>query len=206
MREKLYTGKTLQEVEKLAVTDLDVCKDDMYFDVLSDDNTPIEEFQINVIVDANPVKKGKDFLENFLKEANIYGFVERKMRDNVVEYSISTEDANGVLIGHNSQTLASLQFLTSLIVNQYYDRETENGLIVKVDVGGYRKKRDEKLEKMATRIAREVAKTKIPVNLHFMNAYERKVIHNKLSDWRDVTTHSEGVEPRRFIVIEPKQK
>lgn len=206
MREKLYTGKTLQEVEKLAVTDLGVCKDDMYFDVLSDDNTPIEEFQINVIVDANPVKKGKDFLENFLKEANIYGFVERKMRDNVVEYSISTEDANGVLIGHNSQTLASLQFLTSLIVNQYYDRETENGLIVKVDVGGYRKKRDEKLEKMATRIAREVAKTKIPVNLHFMNAYERKVIHNKLSDWRDVTTHSEGVEPRRFIVIEPKQK
>lgn len=206
MREKLYTGKTLQEVEKLAVADLGVCKDDMYFDVLSDDSTPIEEFQINVIVDANPVKKGKDFLENFLKEANIYGFVERKMRDNIVEYSISTEDANGVLIGHNSQTLASLQFLTSLIVNQYYDRETENGLIVKVDVGCYRKKRDEKLEKMATRIAREVAKTKIPVNLHFMNAYERKVIHNKLSEWRDVTTHSEGVEPRRYIVIEPKQK
>ena len=206
MKEKLYTGKTLQEVEELAVADLGVCKDDLYFDILSDDNAPLEESKINVIVDANPVKKGKDFLESFLKEANIYGFVERKMRDNIVEYSISTEDANGVLIGHNSQTLASLQFLTSLIVNQYFDRENENGLIVKVDVGGYRKKRDEKLEKMATRIAREVAKTKIPVNLHFMNAYERKVIHNKLSDWRDVTTHSEGVEPRRYIVIEPKQK
>lgn len=206
MKEKLYTGKTLQEVEELAVADLGVCKDDLYFDILSDDNAPLEESKINVIVDANPVKKGKDFLEGFLKEANIYGFVERKMRDNIVEYSISTEDANGVLIGHNSQTLASLQFLTSLIVNQYFDRENENGLIVKVDVGGYRKKRDEKLEKMATRIAREVAKTKIPVNLHFMNAYERKVIHNKLSDWRDVTTHSEGVEPRRYIVIEPKQK
>ena len=206
MKEKLYTGKTLQEVEELAVADLGVCKDDLYFDILSDDNAPLEESKINVIVDANPVKKGKDFLEGFLKEANIYGFVERKMRDNIVEYSISTEDANGALIGHNSQTLASLQFLTSLIVNQYFDRENENGLIVKVDVGGYRKKRDEKLEKMATRIAREVAKTKIPVNLHFMNAYERKVIHNKLSDWRDVTTHSEGVEPRRYIVIEPKQK
>ena len=206
MKEKLYKGKTLQEVEELVVADLGVCKDDLYFDILSPDGAPIEETEINVIVDANPVKKGKDFLENYLQAAGIYGFVERKMRDNVVEYSISTEDANGVLIGHNSQTLASLQFLTSLIVNQYYDRETENGLIVKVDVGGYRRKRDEKLEKMATRIAREVAKTKIPVNLHFMNAYERKVIHNKLSEWRDVTTHSEGVEPRRFIVIEPKQK
>lgn len=206
MKEKLYIGKTLEEVEQLAVTDLGVCKDDLYFDILSEDGKPVEETQINVIVDANPVKKGKDFLENFLKEADIYGFVERKMRDNVVEYSISTDDANGVLIGHNSQTLASLQFLTSLIVNQYYNRETENGLIVKVDVGGYRKKRDEKLEKMATRIAREVAKSKIPAKLRFMNAYERKVIHNKLSDWRDVTTHSEGVEPRRYIVIEPKQK
>ncbi len=206
MKEKLYIGKTIEEVEKLAVTDLGVCKDDLYFDILSEDGKPVEETEINVIVDANPVKKGKDFLENFLKEAEIYGFVERKMRDNVVEYSISTDDANGVLIGHNSQTLASLQFLTSLIVNQYYNRETENGLIVKVDVGGYRKKRDEKLEKMATRIAREVAKSKIPAKLRFMNAYERKVIHNKLSDWRDVTTHSEGVEPRRYIVIEPKQK
>lgn len=206
MKEKLYIGKTLEEVEQLAVTDLGVCKDDLYFDILSEDGKPVEETQINVIVDANPVKKGKDFLENFLKEADIYGFVERKMRDNVVEYSISTDDANGVLIGHNSQTLASLQFLTSLIVNQYYNRETENGLIIKVDVGGYRKKRDEKLEKMATRIAREVAKSKIPAKLRFMNAYERKVIHNKLSDWRDVTTHSEGVEPRRYIVIEPKQK
>ena len=206
MKEKLYKGKTLQEVEELVVADLGVCKDDLYFDILSPDGAPLEETEINVIVDANPVKKGKDFLENYLQAAGIYGFVERKMRDNVVEYSISTEDANGVLIGHNSQTLASLQFLTSLIVNQYYDREPENGLIVIVDVGGYRRKRDEKFEKMATRIAREVAKTKIPVNLHFMNAYERKVIHNKLSEWRDVTTHSEGVEPRRFIVIEPKQK
>ena len=122
MKEKLYIGKTLEEVEQLAVTDLGVCKDDLYFDILSEDGKPVEETQINVIVDANPVKKGKDFLENFLKEADIYGFVERKMRDNVVEYSISTDDANGVLIGHNSQTLASLQFLTSLIVNQYYNR------------------------------------------------------------------------------------
>ena len=62
--------------------------------------------------------------------------------------------------------LRILQFLTSLIVNQYYNRETENGLIVKVDVGGYRKKRDEKLEKMATRIAKEVAKNNILKDLY----------------------------------------
>lgn len=204
MKEKIYEGKTLQEVEALAVSELGVSKDDLYFDVLTEDNAPLEETKIHVMVDANPVKKGKDYLETYLQNANIMGFVERKMRDNTVEYGINTENANGMLIGKNSRTLVALQYLSSIIVNQYFDRENESGLIVKVDVGDYRKRRDENLEKMATRIAKDVAKTKVPVKLHYMNAYERKVIHNKLSDWRDVTTHSEGVEPQRYVIIEPK--
>lgn len=201
MKEKIYTGKTLAEVEELAVNELGVPKDDMYFDVISEDPG-----EIHVMVDANPVKKGKEFIETFLKNANILGFVERKMRDNVVEYCITTEDANAVLIGKNSKTLLALQYATSLVVNRYFDLETETGLIVKVDVGDYRKRRDEKLEKLAVRIAKEVAKTKIPVKLRAMNVYERKVIHTKLADWRDVTTHSEGVEPQRYLIIEPKSK
>lgn len=203
MKEKMYVASSLTEVEELAVKELGVAKDDMYFDVISEENN---EVQVHVMVDANPVKKGKDFLEKFLEEANILGFVERKMRDNVVEYCITTENANGLLIGKNSKTLSALQYITSLIVNQYFDPETENGLIVKVDIGDYRRRRDENLEKMATRIAKEVAKTKVPVKLNYMNAYERKVIHNKLSTWRDVTTHSEGVEPQRYLIIEPKNK
>ena len=203
MKEKMYVASSLQEVEERAVKELAVAKDDMYFDVISEKENEVE---VNVIVDANPVKKGKEFLEKFLENANILGFVERKMRDNVVEYCITTENANGLLIGKNSKTLSALQHMTSLIVNQYFDLENENGLIVKVDIGDYRRRRDENLEKMATRIAKEVAKTKIPVKLNYMNAYERKVIHNKLSTWRDVTTHSEGVEPQRYLIIEPKNK
>ena len=206
MKEKMYIGKSLEEIEELAVKELGVAKEDLYFDVISENAQTRDEVQVQVMVDANPVKKGKDFLENFLREGNIDGYVERKMRDNIVEYAITTADANGALIGHNSQTLAALQYVTSSIVNQYFDRETESGLIVKVDIGDYRKNRDEKLERMAVRIAREVAKTKIPVNLRYMNAYERKVIHTKLSTWKDVTTHSEGIEPRRYLVIEPKNK
>ena len=206
MKEKMYIGKSLEEIEELAVKELGVAKEDLYFDVISENAQTRDEVQVQVMVDANPVKKGKDFLENFLREGNIDGYVERKMRDNIVEYAITTADANGALIGHNSQTLAALQYVTALMVNQYVDRETESGLIVKVDIGDYRKNRDEKLERMAVRIAREVAKTKIPVNLRYMNAYERKVIHTKLSTWKDVTTHSEGIEPRRYLVIEPKNK
>lgn len=198
MKEKLYIGHTLTEVEDLAVKELGVPKEDMYFDEISDT-------EINVIVDANPVKKGKDFLETFLKNANILGFVERKMRDNVVEFSITTEDANAVLIGKNSKTLLALQYATSLVVNRYFDLDKESGLIVKVDVGDYRKKRDENLEKLAVRVAKEVARTKIPVKLRAMNVYERKVIHTKLADWKNVSTHSEGVDPNRCLIIEPKK-
>lgn len=204
MKEKIFVGKNIEEIEKLAVKELSVAKDDLYFDIITEGES--EEIQVNVIVDANPVRKGKDFLENYLENAGIYGFVERKMRDNIVEYSITTDDANGVLIGYNACTLQALQTLTSQIVNQYYDRDTENGLIVKVDVGDYRKRHDEKLEKMAIRIARDVARTKIPVKLRYMNSYERKVVHNKLSTWRDVKTFSEGEEPKRYLTIAPKER
>ena len=69
MKQKKYIGKSLKEVEILAVQELGVAYDDLYFDVISPDGTKDEEMEIDVIVDANPVKKGKDFLENFLKEA-----------------------------------------------------------------------------------------------------------------------------------------
>ena len=109
MKEKMYIGKSLEEIEELAVKELGVAKEDLYFDVISENAQTRDEVQVQVMVDANPVKKGKDFLENFLREGNIDGYVERKMRDNIVEYAITTADANGALIGHNSQTLAALQ-------------------------------------------------------------------------------------------------
>ena len=67
MKEKMYIGKSLEEIEELAVKELGVAKEDMYFDVISENVGQREEIQVQVMVDANPVKKGKDFLENFLK-------------------------------------------------------------------------------------------------------------------------------------------
>ena len=71
MKEKIYIGKSLAEIEALAVKELGVSKDDMYFDVIDENVDSRDEIQVHVMVDANPVKKGKDFLETFLKEANI---------------------------------------------------------------------------------------------------------------------------------------
>ena len=209
MKERVYEVKDLEEAKKLAINDFGLPLEDLSFDVVEERKGFLgigSNISVHVCVYVDPIQKAKDYIETFLEEAGFGGQVEKRVRGNIVEFNIYTRDANGVLIGKNAKTLAALQYMVSIIVNQYFDREYETGLIVKVDVGDYRKKRESRLESLAVRVAREVAKTKIPAKLDYMNSYERKIIHNKISDWNDVTTHSEGEEPRRYIVIEPRKK
>ncbi|HHU80327.1 MAG: RNA-binding cell elongation regulator Jag/EloR [Bacilli bacterium] len=209
MKERVYEVKDLEEAKKLAINDFGLPLEDLSFDVVEERKGFLgigSNISVHVCVYVDPIQKAKDYIETFLEEAGFGGQVEKRVRGNIVEFNIYTRDANGVLIGKNAKTLAALQYMASIIVNQYFDREYETGLIVKVDVGDYRKKRESRLESLAVRVAREVAKTKIPAKLDYMNSYERKIIHNKISDWNDVTTHSEGEEPRRYIVIEPRKK
>ena len=77
---------------------------------------------------------------------------------------------------------------------------------MKVDVGGYRHRRENHLERMAVDFGKQVAKTKQTIKLDSLNAYERKIIHDKLSTWKDVKTYSEGEEPNRILIIEAKEE
>lgn len=106
-------------------------------------------------------------------------------------------DEMGILIGKRGQTLDSLQYLVSLVVN----KDTENYIRVKVDTENYRKRRKETLENLAKNISYKVKRTKRPVSLEPMNPYERRIIHSALQNDRYVTTYSEGDEPFRHVVI-----
>lgn len=209
MKEKVYEVKDLDEAKKLALKEFGLPIEDLSFDVLEERKGFLGiggNMSVHVCVFVDPIQRAKEYLEMILDACGFEGQIEKRVRGNIVEFNIYTQDANGVLIGKNAKTLAAIQYMASIIVNQYFDRDHETGLIVKVDVGDYRKKRESKLESLAIRVAREVAKTKIPARLDYMNSYERKIIHNKISDWNDVTTHSEGEEPKRYIVIEPRKK
>ena len=107
----------------------------------------------------------------------------------------------GLLIGKRGQTLDSLQYLTNLAV----DKNSENYYKVKVDTEDYRKRRKETLENLAKNIAYKVKRTKRPVSLEPMNPFERRVIHSALQNDRYVTTHSEGEEPFRHVVVTLKR-
>ena len=110
-------------------------------------------------------------------------------------------DEMGVLIGKRGQTLDSLQYLVSLVVN----KESEDYIKVKVDTENYRERRKETLENLAKNISHKVKRTKRPVLLEPMNPYERRIIHSALQNDRYVTTHSEGEEPFRRVVVTLKK-
>ena len=107
----------------------------------------------------------------------------------------------GVLIGKRGQTLDSLQYLTSLVVNKGKD----NYIRVKLDTEDYRRRRKETLESLARSIANKVKKTRRPVVLEAMNPYERRIIHSALQNNKYVETVSEGEEPYRHIVVKMKK-
>ena len=126
--------------------------------------------------------------------------IDRPEDGNVVNVELKGDDM-GVLIGKRGQTLDSLQYLTNLAVNKH----AENFVKVKIDTEDYRKRRRETLENLARNIAYKVKRTKHPVSLEPMNHFERRVIHSTLQNDKFVTTHSEGEEPYRHVVVTLKR-
>lgn len=130
--------------------------------------------------------------------------VEIQMEYNAENGSLEVDFAGedmGILIGKRGQTLDSLQYLTSLVVN----KEQKDYVRVKLDTENYRKRRKETLENLARNIAYKVKKTRRPVSLEPMNPYERRIIHSALQGNKFVETYSEGSEPYRHVVVAPKR-
>ena len=129
--------------------------------------------------------------------------VEVKMNEEEKEMDVNlTGEEMGLLIGKRGQTLDSLQYLVSLVVN----KESEDYLRVKLDTENYRERRKETLETLAKNIAYKVKRTRRPVSLEPMNPYERRIIHSALQNDKYVFTKSEGEEPFRHVVIALKKE
>ena len=127
--------------------------------------------------------------------------MEYKAEDGSLEVEFIGQDM-GILIGKRGQTLDSLQYLTSLVVN----KGRQGYVRVKLDTEDYRNRRKETLENLAKSIAYKVRKTRKPVSLEPMNPYERRIIHSALQGDKYVTTHSEGEEPYRRVVVTLKRQ
>ncbi len=144
----------------------------------------------------------KKFLTDVFHSMNMPVVIETSFdeAETILNVDLSGEDM-GVLIGKRGQTLDSLQYLVSLVVN----RDAADYIHVKVDTEDYRARRKATLENLAKNISYKVKRTHRPVSLEPMNPYERRIIHSALQGDRYVTTHSEGEEPYRRVVVTPKR-
>lgn len=147
-------------------------------------------------------KSAEEFLKNVFKTMAlpVEMVISYNENNDSLEVDFSGEDM-GILIGKRGQTLDSLQYLTSLVVN----KEQTDYVRVKLDTENYRKRRKETLENLSRNIAYKVRKTRKPVSLEPMNAYERRIIHSALQGNKYVETYSEGNEPYRHVVVTIKR-
>ncbi|MDY3971442.1 MAG: RNA-binding cell elongation regulator Jag/EloR [Clostridia bacterium] len=148
---------------------------------------------------GGPEEDAKKFLGDIFSAMNLDVSIDAKMDEQSISIDLAGENM-GIVIGKRGDTLDSLQYLTSLVVNQ----RSEDYIKVSIDTENYREKRTEALLALSNRLAEKVTKTGKKFTLEPMNPYERRIIHSNLQDSETVTTYSVGAEPYRKVVIAPK--
>ncbi len=162
--------------------------------------SPQEQFNYNAeLAQSHPAGV---FLSGLLQHMGIDADILAAEVEDGVRFSIQSK-TKGLLIGRRGETLDAMQYLTSLVVNR--SRKQEKYLRVTLDTEDYRNKREDTLIRLARRQAARVKSTGRPVAMEPMNPYERRVLHASLQSNPYVTTHSEGEEPNRRVVITPKK-
>ena len=153
-------------------------------------------------VEEKTIEACKKFLVDVLKTMDMEVSIETSIDEDGALYIEMSGDNMGILIGKRGQTLDSLQYLTNRVANKMQDGYVR----VKLDTENYRARRKETLEGLAKNIAHKVKRTKRAVSLEPMNPYERRIIHSALQGDKYVSTHSEGEEPYRKVVVTLSRK
>lgn len=197
------SAKTVDDAITDACQKFTVTSDKLEYEVVDEGKTGLlgigaRPAVIKVRVKSSAEDKAKDFLKDVFAamDLTVVANVSYNEEENAMDIELSGDEM-GILIGKRGQTLDSLQYLVSLVVN----KDTENYVRVKVDTENYRKRRKETLENLAKNISYKVKRTKRPVSLEPMNPYERRIIHSALQNDKYVTTYSEGDEPFRHVVV-----
>lgn len=206
MKNIIMSAKTLEEALKNALRELKVTEDKVEYEVLEEGNKGFlgigaKPAKISVTVKRDYVDEARTFLKNVLDTMDIKAEVIIKEEKDIINITL-TGDKMGVIIGYRGETLDSLQYLTSLVVNKQHDIPYKR---IVLDTENYRSKREETLRRLADKTAYKVKNSGRPFKLEPMNPYERRIIHSALQGDASIHTYSEGEEPYRRIVVEKKR-
>lgn len=205
-----YSGKTVNDAITEACKALCVPSDKLDYHVIEEGSSgflgigsKMAKIEAKIKEEEVTVEQAaKNFLEDVFHSMGYAVTIDTVYDEEEHALSIDLSgDEMGILIGKRGQTLDSLQYLVSLVVN----KGTNDYIRVKVDTENYRQRRKETLENLAKNISYKVKRTRRSVSLEPMNPYERRIIHSALQNDKYVTTHSEGEEPFRRVVVTLKR-
>lgn len=202
MKFEIFEGKTIEEAKIAALTSMKVSENEI---LSKAEEKKGKLFRTTTyIFKAIKISDIQEFIKEKAKELLNNMTIDVKIESNIREEQINLKlysDKNNILIGKNGQTLMAIQ----TILRQMVYNEIGIYPYILIDVENYKEKKISNLERNARKIAKEVLKTKIDVTLDNMNSYERRIVHNVLSDFKNISTTSEGEEPNRHIVIKYKE-
>lgn len=195
-------GKTLNEALEKVLVELNANQSEVIYKYEETEGKLFKSstFKVTAVTKRDLLDEIKNYLRTLVEGLGLKLEMESKIQDEMYLIKMYS-DNNPILIGKNGQTLKALETL----IKQKYLMEWNTYLKISLDVEDYKAKRIEYLEKLAVRTAKEVRDTKMAATLENMNSYERRIIHNKLTDFKGITTTSEGEEPNRHIIIKAEK-
>lgn len=209
MEFKEYNGKNVDEAVTKACVDLGVPTEKLQYEVIEKGSNGFLGIGSKpAVIKARKNASTEGIIREFLGKVfeameltvKVDIDIKEEEKENIANINVIGDDV-GILIGKRGQTLDSLQYLVSLVIN----KESEKYLRVKLDTENYRERRKATLENLAKNIAFKVKRIKKPVSLEPMNPYERRIIHSTLQEFNDIITYSEGEEPFRRVIISLKK-
>lgn len=200
MKKYTYQAKTFEEAKNMALAELMEQQENLYIkEIESSTKLFSKKSVIEVVKKEDVLEYIKELIKNITKYMGLSVNMEVKKRDDNVTISLYS-DNNAILIGKDARTLNAL----TTIIKQAVFNQIGTYYNFVLDVSEYKEKQQFFIERAAKKTAKEVARTKIEAKLEPMNSYERRIVHNVLTNFKGVYTESEGVEPHRYVVIKPQ--
>ena len=204
LKTKEFEGKNSDELLKKALEELNASEEEVYYNL--EELSPgglfkSKKYKISVILKEDIV----EYIKSYLKEVtNLMGIsveFETQKREKYIKVNMISDNSS-ILIGKNGRTMSSLQDL----IRQSIQSKVGVRVNVILDTNDYKEKQQKNIERLAVRLAKDVVKTGIKVKMDRMNSFERRLVHNRLTNFKGVITESTGEEPNRCVVIKPVEK
>ena len=201
LKSRVYEGKNKDETFNKALSDLNASEGEVYYDVKEETSGGLfksKKYIITVSLKEDVTEYIKAYLKEIINLMGIEVEFETQKREKYIKVNM-VSDNSSILIGKNGRTISSLQELLKQSIKSKINARVN----IILDANEYKEKQQKNIERLAVKLAKEVSKTGVEVKMDRMNSFERRLVHNRLTNFKGVTTISEGEEPNRCVVIKP---